>query len=91
MSDEYILDLKNIICAKEISPVIADEIIAEISALWRGVNLYLKKNHAEKIRRSHVKIYNEFQNGAEVNELAIRHDLSAARIYKIINEQKSKN
>lgn len=91
MSDEYILDLKTIMCAKEISPVIADEVIAEISALWRGMQIYLRKNHTEKVRRSHVKIYNEFQNGTEVNDLAIRHDLSVTRIYKIISEQKLKN
>ncbi|MDD5229149.1 MAG: Mor transcription activator family protein [Methylococcales bacterium] len=90
MSDEYILDLKNIICAKEVPPAIADEIIAEISALWRGVNLYIKKNHSEKKRLLHVQIYHEFQNGAEVNNLATKHDLSAARIYKIIKEQKAK-
>ena len=77
--------------------VLPKELISEIQKYVNGVNLYIPKVQKEKnicssykleTYRRNTEIYDRFQKGEKVSELAAKYYLSEKSIYRILGEMK---
>lgn len=76
--------------------ILPKELINEIQKYVQGVNLYIPKIPEKKIHSCYQKelsernkeIYEMFQNGNKVSELAKRYYLSEKSIYRILGQMK---
>jgi len=74
--------------APEEATHLASTAIEALAFLAGGRIFYLPKGKALKVALKHRQIYQEF-NGTNVSELAKKHDLSSAQVYKIVKQQRS--
>lgn len=79
--------------------VLPEELIKEIQKYVNGVNLYIPKlpgtnetcsSYHREICLRNQEIYELFQQGGKVSELAAKYYLSDKRIYRILSEMKRK-
>lgn len=65
----------------------AEALVLELSHHFGGVQFYIPRGRAIKTHMKHIQIWNEF-NGRNINELAIKHDLTTKQIYQIVAKQR---
>lgn len=65
----------------------AEALVMELSRHFGGVQFYMPRGRALMTHMKHIQIWNEF-NGRNINELAIKHDLTTKQIYQIVAKQR---
>ena len=79
--------------------VLPNNLIKEIQKYVNGINLYIPKvlnvrndqsSYRQEIYERNKEIYEKFQQGEKVSELAVKYYLSDKSIYRILGDMKRK-
>ncbi|EFN6654903.1 Mor transcription activator family protein [Escherichia coli] len=84
----YFLSQKNV--PNDIANDVANDVVDKLRQSYGGCQLYFPKLTFKNNEIRDMEIYSEYNNGAFVNKLAIKYNLSLQAIYSAIRRVKNK-